>query len=152
MNNPVVVKMLATAVLSAMVFGACGGGLSKEEYIEQADEICQDAQDEFNEMEQPQSLDELEPFVNEARDRTEELIGKLRDLEPPEEIADQAETMLDNLDEAVGRFPDLLDAAEDQDVEEIQAINADIQENVDAANEAAQDIGLEECGDTGPTG
>lgn len=155
-------KILATLILSALAFGACGGDggdnpveqddtLTKAEYIEEADAICKSAAEDFETLEQPQSVEELEPFVNEAQERTETLISDLRDLEPPDEISDDVDTILTNLEQSVERFPDLLQAAKDQDVATIQEINTEIQENVNAANEAAQEIGLEQCGNTGPT-
>jgi ABC-type transporter Mla subunit MlaD len=145
-------KVVATASLWAMLLGACSQGLSKEDYIKQADQICAGAEKEFNDLEQPQSLEDLEGFIDQAGARTNALISDLRDLEPPDEIADEADAMLDNLEQAADSFPDLLAAAKSQDGDRIQQIDADIKANVDAANEAAQSIGLQDCGDTGPTG
>lgn len=163
MTKPATAKILATLVVSVLMFGACGGdngdnpveqddALTKAEYIEQADEICKSAAEDFESLEQPQSVEELEPFVNEAQERTETLIADLRELQPPDEISDDVDTILTNLEQSVDSFPDLLAAAKEQDVETIQQINTEIQENVNAANTAAQDIGLEQCGNTGPTG
>jgi prophage DNA circulation protein len=154
-------RALAILVSSAVLLAACGGDggdnpaeeetLTREQYIERADAICRTAAEDFENLDRPQSAEELEPFVDQARDRTEALISDLRDLEPPDEISDEVDTILTNLESAVDRFPDLLEAADDQDVEAIQRINAEIQQEVDAANEAAQEIGLQDCGDTGPT-
>lgn len=139
-------------IVTGLVAAACGGGPTREEYAEQADEICADAEERFQELETPQDVEDLEAFVDEATQEMDRLIERLRELEPPEEVQEEVGTMLDNLEAAVEEFPGLLEAARSQDLEQIQEINMQIEERVNAANEAAQEIGLERCGSTGPTG
>jgi hypothetical protein len=89
--------------------------------------------------------------VAEATDEMDRLIRRLRDLEAPEEVRPQVETMLENLSGAVDQFPGLLEAAQAEDFERIQEIQTAIQQRVDRANEAAQEVGLDRCGSTSPT-
>lgn len=145
------VRLLALLVAIA-VLGACSGGLSKAEYVKEADAVCARAEDEFSKLQQPQSIEELEAFVGKAESTMKGLLADLRELEPPEEISEQVDVMLTSLEEAVGRFPDLVDAAKKQDFDTIQNIDQDIQDEVDSANAAAQEIGLDRCDSTAPTG
>lgn len=145
-------RILGGSLAAALLLSACSGGLSKEEFISQADKICASAEERFNELDQPTTPAELEGFVEEAEGIMDELLGDLRDLEAPDDISEQVDEMLTNLEAAVDQFPDLVDAAADQDLETVQTVTTEIQEKTDAANEAAQDIGLDQCGDTSATG
>lgn len=145
-------RIVGGSLAAVVLLSACSGGLSREEFVSQADEICASAEDRFNELDQPTTAAELEGFVEEAGDVMDELLGDLRELEPPDDIAEQVDEMLTNLEAAVDRFPELVDAASSQDLDEVQTVTTEIQEKTDAANTAAQDIGLDQCGDTSPTG
>lgn len=145
-------RILGASLAAVILLSACSGGLSKEEFIAQADEICGSAEEKFNEIEQPTTPAELEGFVEEAEGVMNELLGDLRDLEAPDDIADQVDEMLTNLEGAVDQFPELVDAASSQDLDTVQTITGEIEEKTNAANSAAQDIGLDQCGETSPTG
>lgn len=143
-----------TAVAAAALFltGACGGGdetLSKEDFIEQADEICAELDSKVDEMEAPESPADLEASVEELEAITDEGIRGLRALSPPEEDADTIATMLDRIERTVRLLPDLAQAGKADDVDEMERLSAEIQSAANEASEIARDYGFERCGGEG---
>lgn len=124
---------------------------STEEFVSEADAICGEAEERFQELDPPQTVDEAANFVQEAETEMNDLISRLQELEVPEESQDDFNTVLTNLEQAVARFDELSAAATDDDLVRFREIYVDLQANSAAAEEAAQNIGLEHClGDAGP--
>ncbi len=153
-------KIFGLVMLSAVLFVGCSGdggngpeekqALTKAEYIEQANDACADLEDQFENLEQPQSADDVEVFVNESQERLEAFIADLRELKAPEDIADEVETMLGKLDEGTSKFAQYAEAAQEQDAEAIDATTRQIREDFEAADKVASSIGLDRCANPGP--
>jgi hypothetical protein len=78
-----------------LVLAGCGGDggegaepLSKSEWIEQADEICAQADEDIEALGDPTTLDEIGELTDEASGISRGALADLRALRPPEE--DQA--------------------------------------------------------------
>lgn len=138
------------AAATLVLLGACSDGLSKEEYIEQADRICAEADAKTEDIEPPKSAAELESFVDEAQRITGELLSDLRELEPPEEDRDTIRQMLSKIEEAMGYLPDIEAAARERDTEELGVIAKKLQDAASEANRLARDYGLKRCGQSQP--
>lgn len=138
---------VATALV---VFGACSSGLSKEEYIEQADAICAEADAKTQDIAPPKSAAELEDFVNQAEEVTAKLLADLRELEPPEEGRETVEQMLKKIEEAMGYLPEIEEAARSRDTQQLTAVAQQLQSAASEANRLAQEYGLEKCGQSQP--
>lgn len=133
-----------------VVLGACSGGLTKEEYIEQADQICEEADAKTAEIQPPKTPQELEGFVDQAEEVTAQLLRDLRDLEPPEEGRETIEQMLAKIEEAMGYLPEIEEAARQRNTQELASIAQRLQSAASEANELAQEYGLEKCGQSQP--
>lgn len=142
---------IARIVVGLALFAAtaCSGqGLSKEEFIEQADEICREAEEATQDLEPPRTPQALGEFVDEAQRITGELLTDLRELGPPEEGEQAVENLLAKIEEAMDLLPEIKDAAENRDSGRIQELGVELQEASSEANEIARDYGLEACGRT----
>jgi predicted nuclease with TOPRIM domain len=146
------IRALIAAVALAVGLPACDGGLTAREFARRADDICRAAKQRFERIEQPRSLEELDRFVDEAEAEMRNLISRLRELEPPEELAEQARRMTTAMEEATDRFDELKRAAAERDLEAIQELNEEINRQVAAADRAAERLGLEDCGGSAPGG
>ena len=129
-----------------VVLGACSNGLSKEEYIEQADRICAEADAKTQDIEPPKSPAELGEFVDEAEEVTARLLADLRELEAPEEGRETIQQMLQKIEEAMGYLPEIEEAARRRNTQELTTIAQRLQAAASEANSLAQEYGLETCG------
>jgi hypothetical protein len=143
-------RIVVLAALAAITLQACGGGLSKEEFIEAADELCEKADQRSQELDPPTNPQALRVFVERAEQITRRLVEDLRELEPPEGDRDTIERMIDKIEEAIGYLPAIEKAARLSDVAAIQQLGARLQAAAAEANELARDYGLKKCGRAAP--
>jgi hypothetical protein len=138
--------------LALFAAAACSGqGLSKDEFIAQADEICREAEEATQEIEPPRTPKALGEFVDEAQRITGELLTDLRELGPPEEGEQTVESLYAKIEEAMDLLPEIKDAAENRNSARIQELGVELQEASSEANEIARGYGLEACGRTQTT-
>lgn len=146
-------RIVAAAPLIAIILVACGGDpLTKEEFITQADAICAAAEEEIADLERPTNPDQIDDFVERARELTENTLEQLRELEPPEADAEELERMLDAIQRAVDQLPDLAEAAKTNDTQAIADASREVQEATETSREIASEYGFEKCGGVAPTG
>lgn len=145
-------RIVRWGLVAALLFAAaCSeSGLSKEEFIEQADAFCKAADEKTQELEPPRTPDELDDFVERARAISIELLDDLRGLEPPEEDQGTIGRMLRRIEEAVDVLPQIQKAARQRNSQEIARLSQELQATASEANEIAQDYGLQQCGRTQP--
>lgn len=120
----------ATATVAAVILTACGSdaeALSKAEFIEQADAICQASMDEAEPIFQAVWADlddEIEPDLAEdvviqrfadamdaVRPIFEQQLDDIEDLEPPSEDRELLDSLLADQRAAMAEFARMLDAA-----------------------------------------
>ncbi len=158
--------LLAVALLAA----ACGDdaeALTKEEFIAQANEICEttntdiqpifdaiweDLDDEFEGDEEAGEallFQRFDDAMTEAMPFMDDQIAQLRALHPPEEDEEFLDELIDDVESAVDGFAEVAAAAADGD----QAAMADMEDTGSAelamndANERATAYGLDDCGE-----
>lgn len=137
--------------LTLLALTACADeGLSKEEFIRQADEICTEAEEKTEQIEPPRTPEDLAEFVDEAERVTDELLGDLRELEPPEEGREAIDRLLQRIQDALDTLPELKEAARTRAAGRIQELGRELQDASSEANDIAQEYGLEVCGRTQP--
>jgi hypothetical protein len=143
-------RIVALAALSLIGLQACAGGLSKEEFIEAADELCAEADERSQDLEPPTNPQALREFVQRAEEITGQLVEDLRELEPPEGDEDTIDRMIDKIEEAIGYLPGIERAARLSDVAAIQQLGARLQAAATEANGLARDYGMKKCGRAAP--
>jgi hypothetical protein len=140
----------AAGVSASLLLAACGGdgdGLSREEFVAEADAICAEFDQRVQEIEQPQSLDDVERYADEAQPLIEEGMTELRELKPPEELQEQWDAYIASSEQSVDFLDELREAGAAGDPERIQEIAQEVSEVNDEANGIARELGLEDCGD-----
>ena len=143
-------RIVVLAALFSIALQACGGGLSKAEFIEAADEICEKADERSQDLEPPTNPQALRVFVERAEQITRRLVEDLRELDAPEDDRDTIDRMIDKIEEAVGYLPAIERAARLSDVAEIQQLGARLQAAATEANDLARDYGMKKCGRAAP--
>ena len=141
-------RMCAVSGLAALILAAgCGGddGLSREEFVSEADAICQEFDQRLDDVEEPQSLDDVERYVDEARPVIEDGLNELEELQPPEELEGRWNELVASNDESLDALDDLRQAAANGDQERLQEIAEDASQRDAESDRIAQDIGLQEC-------
>lgn len=133
--------LLASLLTLGLV--ACGGEdrLSREEFVEQADAICKEGNEELDRLgdelvaegEQPTEED-LEEFIDQAVANVRGQLDEIEELSPPEDMEADVEELVDT---ARGELDDLEEAGPD-------AFTTG-ENPFEEANAQAAELGLEEC-------
>jgi hypothetical protein len=120
--------------------------LTKEEYIAQADAICQEADAKIDAVPEPQSTEELAEYGEQVVEIGQDQLDRLRALEPPQTDEGTINEAYDLLEQQLAIATDLIDAAREDDLEQVQELLAQGEQLNDQADQIAEDYGLTECG------
>ena len=132
--------------------GANAEGISKSEFVAQADAICADANEERQSFQtpalfaRPLNFQRIERYAKKLDALFASAMRKLRALEPPEEDADTVDEILARFERAVGMSDDFVAAQRSQDPQ-VEGENVWFGW-VEAASEAqtlAAEYGLQDC-------
>lgn len=140
-----VVLVLATAAVATSCGGDGGEPLSQAEFERQANQICADLGDALDAMGEVESAEELQQQLDEGEERFQAALDDLRELEPPEEHAENFDRFLASGDELIDVIRDLREAARDEDVVQLQRIGERGDEIDTESDRIATELGLEEC-------
>jgi hypothetical protein len=103
----------ALALLLVLALAGCGGGDSRENYVDDATAICVQMTQRIKDLGVPESFTDTQLYARRAKDAVGDGIRDLRELDPPAEYEDGYERYLATL-EARRRQLDLLTAAADE--------------------------------------
>jgi hypothetical protein len=158
--------VLTSAVAAGLLFASCGvqsEPLSKAEFIEQANAICQSTNDRveplfdevYNDLEDVDwddpdnqlllfvrfsgAMDEVLPIMNEQLD-------SIGDLEPPSEDEELIDELIADQEAALTEFAVLMDAAADGDEAALAALDSE-EDPFEEIDRRARDYGLTVCGE-----
>lgn len=140
-------RLLAISLL-ALVAAGCGGGgdpLTKEEFTRQANEVCQEFDRKIDELGAPEGLGEIEDFTDRSADIARGGRDELAELEPPEELDEDYDRLLEMLDEEIEDVERLGEAAADGDEDEVRTIIAEGTAKSEASDRLALELGLDDC-------
>ena len=82
--------------LLALALIGCSGGDPKQEFLESANDICDEAENDFANVRQPTSVVELAPFAERTLAIVQEAQRELAALTPPEQDRAELETRVLN--------------------------------------------------------
>jgi len=158
----------ATTALAAIIAIACTGDsntntLTLEHYFAELQRITDDAEERFDEIEFPdvaadasfeESRDALADFFDASTDVSEDAIDDIRNLNPPDEAADEHDAFVDALEKlpsATGDYADRIREAEDEDEyndivgdeDPLETISSEIDEACVALQQIADDNSIE---------
>jgi hypothetical protein len=145
-------KSLTGLVLTtaALGLGACGGGddgLSRADYVKQANEICRDANAQLGKIAEPTDVAGLATYVNEAKDVTGAAVDKMAALEPPEEMSADHKAHVADGRKVLAMAGGLAQAASSGDQDEFQRLSQQGDRLDKTADARAERMGLTDCAD-----
>jgi hypothetical protein len=123
-----------------------GGALSREEFVRQADAVCQRTNEEGNKIQEPDAAKDFREFAENTRDVADKGVKDLKELEPPEDLKADYDKALKNLEEQVGLLDELADAAEANDAAKLQQLLARGEKLNTENRELSGRLGFKECG------
>lgn len=148
------IRLITVLLLPALLaLGACGG-VSREDYAEDLNEICTDIEEQTERIGQVQagSPQELSTQLGEIRSAIRDGIDRMKDLERPEgEDGERAEEYVNRLEtaleeEVVPALDELEQAVREEDEERIAAAAQRLQAiDEEETQELARDLGADEC-------
>jgi hypothetical protein len=139
--------LLLPTLLLAVAAAGCGDkALSKSEYVAKADAICAKYDKRLEALPNPKSIKDIGALADKAIPIVDAGIGELKDLKPPDGVKSQVDHWLELNERELADFKSLRDAAKKGDASKTQSIATDISSQEKQADEAAQRIGLKECG------
>jgi hypothetical protein len=155
-------RSLAVATAALVMVAGCGGDsgegrLSKDRWIEQADEICHQEKDEQDELEVPDAdpfAAELDPaqltkiaeYLEASLVIQNRATGRLDGLGLPDDDAGDIEDVLDHRKDGKASVGAAIESARAGDTEQFQLNYRRAVTDYGKASQAAREFGLEECG------
>jgi flagellar hook-length control protein FliK len=140
---------LAGLVVGGLLAAGCGGGggdrLSEEEFREQANAICEEYDQKIAALGSPTSPEDIPAFVEKGIPLIEQGLAELRDLNPPEELQEDYDRMLDETEKAIPAARKLSEAAAEEDAAAVQEAIAEGQQADTESDRIATELGLNGC-------
>ncbi|HSI31648.1 MAG TPA: hypothetical protein VK951_09980 [Miltoncostaeaceae bacterium] len=139
------------ALGAAALIAGCGGGSdssSADDFRQEADEICADANSRLDTLTEPTSGAAVLPFLQEGLTIQADELERIRALDPPDDLQpafDEATDLLQQRQEAIQQAADRIEAGEDPEVV-IQEASPKITRLRDEARAKANELDLTVCG------
>jgi hypothetical protein len=143
------VSLTGLLVTAAIGLGACGGddGLSKADYVEQANAICRDANTQLGKIAEPSDVAGIAAYVASAKTVTSAAVDKMAALEPPEELRADHQAHVADGRKVVTLADDLAAAAKTGDQAAFQRISQQGDRMDETSDARAERMGLTDCAD-----
>jgi hypothetical protein len=135
----------AAAVLLLALLAGCGGGSSREGFVEDATEICARANERVQALGTPESFTDTLLYARQAEDAVEDQLDELRELDPPAELENDFEAYLTTLADRRLQLELLSAAADRSNMSDIQGIGSELNVLTRTARTQARGAGLTEC-------
>ena len=161
-RNPLL-ALAATLAIGLVGCGEEGGGgggapapqpsgITKQDVIQQADRICQDAQSRAAKIKQPKGRDPqgVQRYIRRVAEVQDQAVTEIKALQPPPEGKAEFDKFVQANEELNESFDGLIEAVEERDQKGFAEVNRRIQENSAKAQSAAQAYGFKTCGRTQP--
>jgi|RhiMethySRZTD1v2_1073278.scaffolds.fasta_scaffold376443_3 hypothetical protein len=130
--------------------------LSKQEFIEQGDEICREGNEEFERINEEldaisggsasEQFAQAESILREGADLIDARIDDFRALDPPPEDAEVIDQYLDGVEDQRALLEQMADAAAAEDEQELQDVSERLDQVAAERRGIAQGYGFEDCG------
>jgi hypothetical protein len=139
------------AAVAVLALAACGGGddgdqLTADEFRQQADAIGGEFEGRLDELGTPESLDDLQGYVDDAVPIPEEGTNRLDELQPPDELEEDWNRAMEVNREQLDNVREVQDAVADGDQARVAELLQQSDEAREESNQLAADLGLTECG------
>jgi len=158
------IKSLSAVLFMLIALAACESGPSRDEFVDEANQICEDSEASLRDL-GGEALSQGDPgeIIDTASEELSNLRDELGDLEAPDELSDDFDSMIEGLDGAVEEIDSLSSALEEaqaagadaaeETLQEVQEIAQNLTANLQQASEAARAMDIDGCGEaTGANG
>ena len=108
-------------------------------------ELCADFNERIADLGSPSSPEEIPEYIEQGIPVIEEGIAELRALNPPEELQEDYDAMLDATAQAIPAARRLSEAAADQDADAVEEAISQGQEAEAESDRLARELGLDTC-------
>ena len=148
--RPVSLALVAALALS-LGAAACGGDdrLSREEYIAQADAICERVERQLQGLGQAESVEQFARLAERAIPIVRKSFDDIEALEPPEELEAKVHEWHEVNREGLRALEDLPAAARARNRSETEQILRKADETEQRADRLGREIGLKKCAESG---
>lgn len=140
---------VARGMLVAGLAAGCGGARepSKQEYVSKLNAMCADFSAREQKIGEPHTLADLVDKGPRILDAFEKAIAdKVATLKAPDEIADQADRLVDLADQQRDVLGELVDAAKDSDLAKVRQLVPKNDALNKESNSIARELGADACG------
>jgi hypothetical protein len=142
-------RALGVALSFACLAAGCGGGgggrLSREEFRQQANAICEKYDRKIQALGSPESPADIPAYVQKGVPLLRQGIAELRGLNPPADVEDDYNRMLDETAKAIPAAEKLADAAKRNDAAAVQDAIKEGQQADQASDDLATKLKLDRC-------
>ena len=133
-------------VAGLLVIGLTGcGGVSKEDFIAEADKICASQAKQLDTKE-PQTMQDLEQTANRNLPILNDTVRKLDKIEPPKELETKFDKFLANTRLRASVTKQVGAAAGEQNLQKIQELAATSTKGRADGQQLGKDVGFKSCG------
>jgi hypothetical protein len=162
MARPLLVLATALALLAGCGGGddgdsGGGDGPSREQFVADANAVCRDGEKKIQEvatqgqqeLQQASSDKQRRDAVGDVLEQTAEeyrpYLDRLRDLDPPEDLADDWSNFVDGITEAFDLIPELADATRENDEQKLEELTRKFSDIAEDTRPFAESTGLDDC-------
>jgi hypothetical protein len=114
------------SLLLLVLVAGCGGGNSRNDFVNDALEICRKANDRVQALGTPESFTATQLYGRQAKDAVGDEIDELRKLTSPAELDEPFAQYLATLEQRHRQLELLVEAADKNDGEEIQDVGTEL--------------------------
>ena len=140
------VAVSALLAIAALIAAGCGGGPSKEDYVADFNEICQESNEKIQKIKRPRTIRDIAPFMRESRGVLEGSIKEAEDLELPDEDKKQFESYIKANRESLKVLDDIEKASAKNDTAGVRKLFAQTTVENQKRDIQAKKLGLDRCG------
>lgn len=147
----ILVVALIGGVLAALGGLFSSGGVSKEEFIPQADAICRDTGEQTATLEPPTDLPSIGEFFSAVTPLLEEETSAIKALESPEEDKETLDAWIATHEELAGLFSSAADAGNSGDQQGFDSAFTEVNTVQAESGRLAAEYGFRVCGISAPS-
>ena len=136
---------VAVAIVLLVLLAGCGGGNSSESFVDDANGICSESNARVKALGTPESFTDTLLYARRAEDAVGDELDELRELEPPADVQGDFEAYLTTLEARRRELGLLADAADRNNMADIQGIGSTLNDLSRRAKMQARSAGLTEC-------
>lgn len=142
----VAVVLVVALILGGLALLFSGGGVSKEDFITEADAICSDIREQTASLDSPTDLPSTGEYFTALTPLLEEETSGIKALEPPDDDRETLDAWIATQEELAGTFEAAADAANSGDQEGFDAAFTEANAVQAESGRLAVEYGFRVCG------